>query len=336
MAVAQWAAMRVFALLAAAAAATTTPVPIPGGEGGIGFDDLVFSSRLHRLVVPGGLTGNLDLIDPATRKVTAISGFSKESKFGGGHGEGTTSADEGRGLLFASDRSKRLLVVVDPAKRAVVASAKLDAGPDYVRFVPPTDEIWVTEPGAEQIEIFSLPKEGAPALTRVGVVHVAGGPESLVIDAGRDRAYTHLWKAATVAIDLHAHSVAGQWKNGCEGSRGIAVDEERALLFAGCGEGKATAMDLRRGGVVSSESTGKGVDVIAYSPQLHHLYAPGADSATMSVIAVSAGGKLSTIATVPTAKGAHCVAADHQGGAWVCDPDGGRLLVYQDAQSERR
>jgi DNA-binding beta-propeller fold protein YncE len=329
--------MYILALIAAAAAATTTPVPVPGGEGGIGFDDLVFSSRLHRLIVPGGRTGNLDLIDPATREVTAISGFSKESKFGGGHGEGTTSADEGRGLLFASDRSKRLLVVVDPAKGAVVASAKLDAGPDYVRFVPSTDEVWVTEPGAEQIEIFSLHKEGAPALTRVGVVHVAGGPESLVIDAGRDRAYTNLWKAATVAIDLHAHSVAGQWKNGCEGSRGIAVDEERALLFAGCREGKATAMDLRRSGVVvSSEPTGKGVDVVAYSPQLHHLYVAGADSATMTVIAVSAGGKLSAVATVPTAKGAHCVAADDQGGAWVCDPDGGRLLVYQDAESQRR
>ena len=328
--------MYILALIAAAAAATT-PVPVPGGEGGIGFDDLVFSSRLHRLIVPGGRTGNLDLLDPATREFTAISGFSKESKFGGGHGEGTTSADEGRGLLFASDRSKRLLVVVDPAKRAVVASAKLDAVPDYVRFVPPTDEIWATEPGAEQIEVFSLPKEAAPALTRVGVVHVAGGPESLVIDAGRDRAYTHLWKAATVAIDLHTHSVAGQWKNGCEGSRGIAVDEERALLFAGCREGKATAMDLRRGGVVvSTEPTGKGVDVIAYSPQLHHLYVAGADSATMTVIAVSAGGKLSAVATVPTAKGAHCVAADDQGGAWVCDPDRGRLLVYQDAQAQQR
>jgi DNA-binding beta-propeller fold protein YncE len=78
------------------------------------------------------------------------------------------------------------------------------------------------------------------------------------------------------------------------------------------------------------------VDVVAYSPQLHHLYVAGADSATMTVIAVSAGGKLSAVATVPTAKGAHCVAADDQGGAWVCDPDGGRLLVYQDAESQRR
>jgi|SRR6266849_6014363 len=122
--------MHILASIAAVAAATTTPVSVPGGNGGIGFDDLTFSSGLHRLIVPGGRTGNLDLVDPATKEVTAISGFSKESKFGGGHGEGTTSADEGRGLLFASDRSKRLLVVVDPARRAVVASVKLDAGPD--------------------------------------------------------------------------------------------------------------------------------------------------------------------------------------------------------------
>jgi hypothetical protein len=76
----------------------------------------------------------------------------------------------------------------------------------------------------------------------------------------------------TVAIDLHAHSVAAQWKNGCAGSRGIALDADRALVFAGCNEGQATAMDLRRrGAVVGSAEVGKGVDVIAYSPPLHHL-----------------------------------------------------------------
>lgn len=165
---------------------------------------------------------------------------------------------------------------------------------------------------------------------------IAGGPESLVIDAARDRAYTHLWKASTVSIGLHARAVAGQWKNGCADSRGIALDEERALLFAGCDEGKATAMDLRRGGaVVSSAATGKGVDVIAYAPQLHHLYVPGEDSATMTVLAVSPEGRLTVAATVPTANGAHCVAADDQGGAWVCDPRAGRLLLFRDAASPR-
>src|SRR5437868_3133020 len=96
-----------------AASPTTVAVPIPGGDGGVGFDDLGFSTALHRVIVPGGRTGNLDLVDPATRDVTAIGGFSRDASYGGGHGEGTTSADEGRGLLFASDRAKRLLIVVD-------------------------------------------------------------------------------------------------------------------------------------------------------------------------------------------------------------------------------
>ena len=311
-----------------AASPTTVAVPVPGGSGGVGFDDLGFSAALHRVLVPGGRTGNLVLIDPATREITTVPGFSKDASYGGGHGEGTTSADEGRGLLFASDRGKRTLVVVDPGKRAVLTSVKLAAGPDYVRYVPPLGEVWVTEPGAEQIEMFSIARDGTPS--RVGIVHVAGGPESLVV--GKDRAYTHLWKKETVALDLHAHAVAGQWKNGCAESRGIALDEERALLFAGCDEGKATAMDLRQGGkVVSTATTAKGVDVIAYSPQLHHLYVPGEDTAAMTVLDVAADGKLAPVATVPTAKGAHCVAADDQGGAWVCDPHGGRILLYKDA-----
>ena len=205
-----------------------------------------------------------------------------------------------------------------------------------MRYVAKTGEVWVTEPGAEQIEMFSIPKDGTPTPALVGVVHVAGGPESLVVDAARDRAYTHLWKASTVSIDLHAHAVAAQWKNGCAESRGIALDGEHALLFAGCDEGKATAMDLRRGGaVVSTAATGKGVDVIAYSPQLRHLYVPGEESATMTVLSVSPEGKLKAVTTVPTAKGAHCVAADDQGGAWVCDPQAGRLLLFRDAPSPR-
>src|SRR3954466_8590861 len=104
-----------------AASPTTVAVPIPGGNGGVGFDDLGFSPALHRLLVPGGRTGNLD-----------------------------------------------------------------------VRYVPALGEVWVTEPGAEQIEIFSIPATGTPVPAHAGTVKVAGGPESLVI--GAERAWTHLWK----------------------------------------------------------------------------------------------------------------------------------------------
>jgi hypothetical protein len=235
-------------------------IPMPGGSGGIGFDDLVFAPRIHRVLVPGGGTGSLDLIDPDTRSVTAIAGFSSGSS--SGHNVGTTSAHEGQGVLFASDRTQRRLVVVDPLARKIAASAELAATPDYVRYVAPTGAVWVTEPAAEQIEVFSTQSGAAPA--HIGTIHVAGGPESLVIDSTRNLAYTHLWNGATVAIDPHTLARTAQWPNGCSGSRGIALDESRGFLFAGCDEGRATVLDVNQGGAtVSSLAAGAGVDVIA-------------------------------------------------------------------------
>jgi hypothetical protein len=326
-------AIVVTAALAAVGISGPSAVPIPGGTGGVGFDDLLFAPGLHRVLVPAGRTGNLDLIDPATREVTAIAGFSTAER-AEGHSQGTTSACEGRGLLFASDRNEQKLVVVDPQKRGIVASVKLAAKPDYVRWSEPTSEVWVTEPAAKQIEVFSIPAKGTPTPTPTlaATIRVEGGPESLVIDARRGRAYTHLWKLSTVAVDLRARSITATWKNGCEESRGIALDEERGLLFAGCDEGKATAMDLQQAGrVVSTLATGKGVDVIAFAPKLRHLYVPGEDSGTMVIAGVAKNGKLSELATVPTAKGAHCVTEDDRGGVWVCDPQAGQLLHFQDA-----
>jgi outer membrane protein assembly factor BamB len=159
---------------------------------------------------------------------------------------------------------------------------------------------------------------------------VPGGPESLVVDIRRGRAYTHLWNGKTVAIDVKARSIAATWDNGCKGSRGIALDEARGFLFAGCSEGKAVALDVGTGKQLSSVSSGSGVDVIDYNPKLSHLYLPGAKSATMAVLGVSARGKLSLLGTRPTAPGGHCVAADGNGNVFVCDPKKGRLLVFRD------
>src|SRR5438552_733305 len=81
--------------------------------------------------------------------------------------------------------------------------------------------------------------------------------------------------------------------------------------FAGCAEGKAVTLDINHDGKqVGSVSAGSGVDVIAFSPTLGHLYVPGASSATMAIVGVAASGELSVLGTVPTADGAHCVVAD--------------------------
>lgn len=315
----------------AASAADRAPatVPLPDSRGSIGFDDLTFAPRLRRVLVPAGSTGLLDLVEPSTRETTSVAGFATSEKHARGHEQGTTSADEGGDFVFAIDRTTKRLDVVDPKERKIVATAPLASSPDYVRWVEPTREVWVTEPDDERIEIFSA--TGAPNVQHTAFIKIEGGPESLVIDAKRQRAFTHLWKSTTVAVDLRTRSIAAKWQNGCSGSRGIALDEARGFLFVGCSEGKATALGVDRDGkLLATAATGTGVDVIAYSPARMHLYVPGATSATLTVIGVSPAGELTNLAVLPTAKGAHCVTADDRDGIWVCRPEQGDLLFFSD------
>jgi DNA-binding beta-propeller fold protein YncE len=316
---------------AASTALAPKPLDIPGGKAGIGFDDISFAPALDKVMVPAGRTGDLDLIDPATGQITSIGGFTAHARFGGFHAQGVTSADAVAGTIFTADRDAKKLEVVDSRARIIVASAPLGAEPDYVRYVSATNEVWVTEPDAARIEVFSLPLNGAPKPAHSGFIAIPGGPESLVIDTIRGRAYANHWTDTTVAINLHTRKVAATWSNGCKGSRGLALDNSRGMLLVGCAEGALHVLDLASGKVVGSASSGDGVDIIAYNPLLHHAYLPGAKSATMALVGISSTGAASVLATVATAKYAHCVAADDRNNVYVCDPVRGRQLVFHDS-----
>jgi hypothetical protein len=322
------------AFLAAALAAapvTLSPLELPGVDGYVGFDDLRFSAELHRVLVPAGRTGRLELIEPEGRTVEAIAGFSASRGGKRGHGEGTTSADGGEGLLFASDRTQRALFAVDPAGKRIVARARLGGGPDYVRWVATTREVWVTEPGEKLIETFRVEGSAPPRLTRTGVIEVPDGPESLEIVPDKRRAYTNTWHGETVAIDLRSRAIVGRWRNGCKGSRGLAVDAERGFVFVGCDEGEAVLLDAAHDGKVMDRApTGEGVDIIAYDARRSHLYVPGGDTADLTVIGVTGAGALSVLGKLATARDAHCVTADDLGNVYVCDPARGRLLTFRD------
>jgi DNA-binding beta-propeller fold protein YncE len=306
-------------------------VALPGGEAGIGFDDLRYSPALHRVLVPAGRTGTLDLVDPDTLAVTSISGFGTVPGYSGGHDDGPTSVDEGNGVLYVTDRTTGKLDVVDPAAGRLVASVALAAGPDYVRFVTTTNELWVTEPDADQVEIFTLGADSTVAPVHAAVVPVSNGPESMVIDETRGRAYTHRWQATTVAVDVVTRSIVAEWQNGCAASRGIALDEARGLLFASCSEGTTSVLDIGNGGrMLSTMAQGSGFDVMGYAPKTGHLYLAGSSCGCLVTLGVSAGGALSFLGRVNAAGSTHCAVADDAGHAWWCDQDTGSVWRVTD------
>ncbi|TAN04636.1 MAG: hypothetical protein EPN36_07995 [Rhodanobacteraceae bacterium] len=316
-------------LAASAPLAPHAVIAIPDGHQSIGFDDIGYAAPLHRITVPAGATGNLVLIDPANNALTVIHGVSAPTANTGQHREGTTSAIYAEGYLFASDHDPAEVVTIDPQTRKVIGRTPLAGGPDYVRYVARTHEIWVTEPGKQQIQVFKLSVAPKPALTPETVIHVAGGPESLEVDNARNRAYSNLWKSKTVSMELTSHKVLAEWPNTCEGSRGIAMDEAHDHVFVACSEGKVVTLAPAEDGKVVA-SAGAGIDIISYSPQLHHLYVPGARAATLTIFNVTAAGALAPVARYKTAEHAHCVTDDDAGHVFVCDPRTGTLLEVDD------
>jgi DNA-binding beta-propeller fold protein YncE len=304
-------------------------VKLPNGAPGIGFDDLRYSKTLHRVLVPAGRSGRLDLVDPESLAVTSIAGFSSKAGYSGGHDDGPTSVEEALGKLYVSDRTSQKLLAVDPGKKSIVSTTPLASGPDYVRFVEATNELWVTEPSSDQIEIFSLGADGTP--TPSATIPVNNGPESLVIDARRGRAYTHRWQRSTLAIDVKTRAIAGEWQNRCESSRGIALDETHGWLFAACLEGTVTVLDVDHDGkILSTVERGSGFDVVGYSAALGHLYLAGDACACVVILGVKQSGKLEFLERLSAPSSTHCAAADDAGNAWVCDPDGGQLFRVHD------
>jgi hypothetical protein len=311
--------------------AAPASVALPNGERGIGFDDLRFDAAIGQVLAPAGGTGNLDLVDPKTGAVTPIAGFSRTAGGSTGHSHGVTSVDSGEGWLFATDRTAREILVIDPRARKIVAGAGLASGPDYVRYVVATRELWVTEPGEDHIEVFTMSADKPPKPKRAAFITIRGGPESLVIDGKRGRAYTHRWKRDTLAVDVHTRRIVATWAAGCAAPRGIALDEARGFLLVGCEAGEATVLDVDHDGkLLSTAKSVRGVDIIAYDSARRHLYLPGEDSATLAILGVSYRGALTVLGTLPTVAGAHCATTDGAGTVYVCDPAHGRLLVLRD------
>ncbi len=336
-------AMRIAALLIAlpayagtsAVSADSLKVPntvirIPGGKHGIGFDDIGYLPALGRISIPAGNTGRLVLINPMDGKITASYRVTSPAH-AAGHETGTSSAVYGDGYIFASDHGMPGVAVLDAHDGKVVQHVRLASGPDYVRYLESRHELWVTEPRAKQIQVFSVRTSPKLVITPDSSIPVDGGPESLVFDPALKRAYTNLWKHKTVVIDTTTHKQVSAWDDSCDGPRGLAIDQARGYLFVACTEGKVAVLDLNNNGkLLATANSGAGIDIISYNPKTRHLYVPGARSASMTIFKVSPEGSLQALAEYRTSKGSHCVTDDGKGRVYVCDPHAGSILEIND------
>ena len=302
-------------------------VDLPGGPP-VGMDYLAFDAANGRVWVPAGNTGNVDVVDVATGKVTPLGGFAtRPSPRPGRPPMGPSSVTVADDLVWVGNRGDDSLCAFDRKSLKKGACVKLPTMPDGLAYVAPTHELWSTTPRDRSITIVDV-RGKAPKLA--GTIKTDGEPEGYAVDAAHGRFYTNLEdKDRTLAIDVATRKVVASWPTTCggDGPRGLALDGARRLLFVACTDG-AVALDLGHDGkAVGRIKTGGGVDNIDYHAGRKLLYVASPKEGKLVIARVADGGALSEGAVLPTAQGARNPVVDGAGVAYVPSGAAGKLLV---------
>lgn len=298
------------------------PVELSGGDS-IAFDDLAYAPSLEKIVAAGN-DGRVHVVDPETNEVITIEGFGDPR-----------SAHGGDGLVFAVDRGEDTLIAASLETKSILGSVHLAGGPDYVRYSEALREVWVTEPGRGEIEVFSLAASGAPDQASSRSIQVIGGIEGLSFDHALRRAYTQQGAGPLAVIDIDAHEVIARWPTGCDGTHGIpVVDEARSLVVAGCDDTRAVVLDAAHDGrVIGSYAIDSGTSILGYSAMLGHLYLRGDPGTEVAVLDVKTDAPPVHLMSFRASNNGHGMAADPLGHVFVCDSARGRLLRFDDDTS---
>ena len=296
----------------------TGVVELPGAADEIDFDDIVYSSRLQRVLVPARDSG-LYLVEPDTATAIRVPGTGD-----------VASVDEGRGVLFLANRSASTLTAVNAADGAVLSSVRTSASPDYVRYVDATGELWVTEPVAAGIEIFTVSDGPTLVVGPVAFIAVPNGPEGFAINLARKAAYTHAGNDLIV-IDLVTRVVTARWATSCDGTHGFPrIDHSLGIVLASCAnDGAVSLLDADDGKQLGRFEVGGGEALPAHSARTGHFYVRSDPGTTIATLKPSTEG-LTLVREVTVPQVGHCLTADDRGHYWTCDAQQGRVLRFDD------
>jgi DNA-binding beta-propeller fold protein YncE len=310
-------------------------VALPGAPPeGVMMDILACDRARHRVWVPAGNTGSVDVIDTKTEQVTRIEGFATKEveRKGTKRTVGPSSASVGDGVVYVGSRGDDSACAIDAVSLKRGPCVTLESMPDLVAWVASTKEVWVTAPRDKRIII--LDAATPLALTVKTTLTLDGEPECFAVDNERGVFYTNLEdKDRTVALDLKTHQVTHTWESGCgeDGPKGLALDDADNFLVVACKDHVTVLDSGHEGQRLSTMATGDGVDAIDYLASAREVFVGAGKAGQLVVLRLDAKGVLTTVATVPTAAGARNAVATDDGSAWLSDSHEGKVLVVAPA-----
>jgi DNA-binding beta-propeller fold protein YncE len=311
--------------------ASLRSIALPGATpDGVSMDYLAYDRTHHRVWVPAGNTGSVDVVDATNDQVTRIEGFptTQIERKGVKRTVGPSSATVGPGVVFVGNRGDNSVCAIDAGSLKKVNCVQLASMPDGLAYVAVTKEVWATTPRDKTITVVNA---SIPAgLSVAGTIRLDGEPEGYAVDDGRGVFYTNLEdKDRTLAIDLKTRSVVRTWMPECgeDGPKGLALDRAMNFLVVAC-SARVEVLDAgHEGKRLSSVDTGDGIDNIEYLEGRHELFAAAAKAAKLTVVKLDSQGALVATAVVPTAPRARNPVATDDGVAFLTDSPEGKLLV---------
>jgi DNA-binding beta-propeller fold protein YncE len=340
--------MKTFPLIFLTACATTTTAPtvvtppkkpvtshtlaLPGAppEGAVFMDYIAYDRARHRVWVPAGNTGSVDVIDEATDQITRVDGFvTKEMERNGKKRVvGPSSVSVGGAVAYVGNRGDSSICAVDAEKLVKLGCVTLDSMPDGTVYVAPTKEVWVTTPRDKSIRVIDA--HDPAHLAEVGKITFEGEPEGYAVDETGGRFYTNLEDAdRTLQVDVKSRKILATWMPECGegGPKGLAIDPQLHYLMVACPDHVKLLDAGHDGKQLARVDTGAGVDNIDYVAARHEVYVGAARAATLTVAKVGTDGTLTTVATQPTAEGARNGVATDDGVTYLTNSQAGAVLI---------
>jgi WD40 repeat protein len=143
------------------------------------------------------------------------------------------------------------------------------------------------------------------------VVLSANAPEGGVSD-GKGKVFINIENKNSIdVVDAKTWTKIATWDiSPCDGPTGIAMDRKTNRLFVGC-SGTSVVVDATNGKVVAQIKNGNGVDALGWDQNEKLIYIPaGQGDGSVTVVHEDSPDKYTTVATVPTFKGAKTIAVD--------------------------
>lgn len=308
----------------------THAIALPGATGALFLDYLAYDPAHDRVWVPASATGNVDVIDVKTEQVTPIAGFTTKEieRRGKKITTGPTAATVGDGVVYIGNRGDASVCAVDAATLEKRDCATLDSSPDGLQYVASTKEVWVTTPRDKSIRVLDVSTPAHPV--EKAKIAFEGEPEGFAVDNEHGTFFTNLEdKDQTLAVNVATHAIAKPWQPHCgqDGPKGLALDVAAQHLVVVCPDHLITLDIAHDGAQLDSYAIGKGLDAIDLLPARHVVVAAAGGAARVVFATLEPDGKLTELASVPTAKGARNGVVAGNGTAFLAVGPSASILV---------